>query len=419
MDGHRTERWRPLALAGVVFGCALAAPPAQAMVRHDGRDASGPLDVTRVELGQVRKAVRWQVRTDSGFRPVTLDRSPDFSDPDERFLCLRLRVLRHVRQTQLCFGPPGVRRDSQLGWAKIGADGSVLDRHPVPARVLRLDRRTIEARFTPRLAGLGPGRYRWRLFSRWSGGECPTAEPAPKRARRAALAEPPCRDLVPDDHQASYRLFSVRPVGCHDSSPSPVYHGPRNKRAVALTFDDGPTSYTSRVLSILEQRHAHGTFFQVGELVPGRSALERSLVRHGHELANHSLHHKGYPSYSSMAETSRRIEAASGFRPCLFRPPGGAFGSQLVSDARALGMTTVIWDVDPQDWTRPGSDAIYQRVVSATRPGSIILLHDGGGDRSQTVAALPRIIGTLRERGYRMVTVSRLLGQRTIWRPLR
>jgi peptidoglycan/xylan/chitin deacetylase (PgdA/CDA1 family) len=78
-------------------------------------------------------------------------------------------------------------------------------------------------------------------------------------------------------------------------------------------------------------------------------------------------------------------------------------------------MTTIIWDVDPSDWATPGADAIYSRVVSHTRPGSIVVMHDGGGNRSETVAALPRIISTLRDRGYRFVTVSKLLHQRMIW----
>jgi peptidoglycan/xylan/chitin deacetylase (PgdA/CDA1 family) len=116
-----------------------------------------------------------------------------------------------------------------------------------------------------------------------------------------------------------------------------------------------------------------------------------------------------------MSATNSRIRSATGFEPCLFRPPGGAYDSRVVSDAKALGMTTVLWNVDPRDWSRPGSGAIYSRVVSAARPGAIVVMHDGGGDRSQTVAALPRIIRTLKGRGYRLVTVSKLLGQRTIW----
>jgi peptidoglycan/xylan/chitin deacetylase (PgdA/CDA1 family) len=82
-------------------------------------------------------------------------------------------------------------------------------------------------------------------------------------------------------------------------------------------------------------------------------------------------------------------------------------------------MTTVIWNVDPRDWSTPGSDAIYSRVVSAARPGAIVVMHDGGGNRSQTVAALPRIIRTLHGRSYHLVTVSRLLHQRTIWGEVR
>ena len=82
-------------------------------------------------------------------------------------------------------------------------------------------------------------------------------------------------------------------------------------------------------------------------------------------------------------------------------------------------MTTVVWDVDPRDWSTPGTSAIYHRVVSATRPGSIIVMHDGGGNRSETVAALPHIIRTLRRRGYRFVTVTKLLHNRIIWGPAR
>ena len=82
-------------------------------------------------------------------------------------------------------------------------------------------------------------------------------------------------------------------------------------------------------------------------------------------------------------------------------------------------MTTVLWNVDPRDWSTPGSSAIYSRVVSAARPGAIVVMHDGGGDRSQTVAALPRIIKTLHGRGYHLVTVSKLLHQRTVWGEVR
>ncbi len=89
----------------------------------------------------------------------------------------------------------------------------------------------------------------------------------------------------------------------------------------------------------------------------------------------------------------------------------------MISTAAALGMRTVTWDVDPSDWTNPGSGAVYSRVVGAARAGSIILMHDGGGNRSGTLAALPAIIDTLRARGYGFATVSELLGKRLIYRP--
>ncbi len=221
-----------------------------------------------------------------------------------------------------------------------------------------------------------------------------------------------------EHREVRFRLRRMQPIGCRDRGPSPVLHGSRSRKQVALTFDDGPSAYTPKILDVLRRKHALGTFFDVGAAIPGEENLLRSILRGGHELANHSLAHELMPSRASMAVTTARIEEASGFRPCLFRPPYGAYDSRVVDDASSLDMTTVNWDVDPQDWTTPGSEAIYQRVVSKTRPGSIVLMHDGGGNRSQTVAALPRIIKKLRHRGYRFTTVSRLLGQRVTWGPV-
>jgi peptidoglycan/xylan/chitin deacetylase (PgdA/CDA1 family) len=129
------------------------------------------------------------------------------------------------------------------------------------------------------------------------------------------------------------------------------------------------------------------------------------------------MHHVELPGYSELAEDSALVESSTHFRPCLFRPPGGAVDSAVISTAAELGMRTITWDVDPADWTNPGSGAVYNRVVEATGPGSIVLMHDGGGDRAGTLAALPEIIDTLRARGYRFATVSGLLGERLVYRP--
>ena len=106
------------------------------------------------------------------------------------------------------------------------------------------------------------------------------------------------------------------------------------------------------------------------------------------------------------------IRRVTGFTPCLFRPPGGSTGADLVARVRALGMTSVLWNADPFDWRMPGTAAIVARVLAQAGPGGIILNHDGGGPRGQTLAAAPAIVAALRARGYTFVTVSTLLGYR-------
>jgi len=201
-------------------------------------------------------------------------------------------------------------------------------------------------------------------------------------------------------------------VGCSVASPSVIRSGSSRGRRIALTFDDGPSPYTPRILRILDRAGAKATFYVVGSQVPGDTSVLRRVLAHGHELANHSLNHELTPSSASMRATSDRIRAATGFTPCTFRPPYGEYNSGTVAAARANGMSTVIWDVDPRDWTQPGSGAIYSRVVGGAHPGAIVVMHDGGGPRGQTVAALPRIIAELESRGYDLVTVTKLLGER-------
>jgi peptidoglycan-N-acetylglucosamine deacetylase len=296
----------------------------------------------------------------------------------------------------------------------------------IGADVRRPNRRTVVARFRPGKAGLHPHLYHWQMMSQWSGSACPSSphsnrkgkETRHNKAKRPPVHRDPCLDRVPGHHQARFRLRPVQPVGCKDSGPSPVFNGSGRHKRVALTFDDGPSDYTPQIQKILEHEHAKATFFEIGQEVPGRTSASRAIIEAGDELGNHSLHHENKPGSASMAATQERIRSATGFEPCLFRPPSGNFDSRVVSDARGLGMTTVIWDVDPADWATPGTGAIYSRVVSHTRPGSIVIMHDGGGNRSETVAALPHIIHTLRERGYNFVTVSKLLHQRMIVRPV-
>lgn len=180
---------------------------------------------------------------------------------------------------------------------------------------------------------------------------------------------------------------------------------------VALTFDDGPDRWTPQILEVLRRYDAPATFFQVGRLASGQEDLVRSIVGAGHGIGNLTWNHVDLPRTSNWArevdDTTRLLADMSGRAIGCLRPPFGAIDRASAARIRQRGLTPVLWDVDSKDYTTPGADVIAQRVLRATRPGSIILLHDGGGDRSQTVAALPRIIEGVRARGLRPVVLCR------------
>ncbi len=201
-------------------------------------------------------------------------------------------------------------------------------------------------------------------------------------------------------------------IGCRAAGASYRLAGSPHRRVVALTFDDGPWPTTPQVLSILERNHIHATFFLIGEQVRGRESILRRALADGDVLGNHTYTHANVTGggYRQMASTQGAIRRATGYTPCLFRAPYGAVSGLAIRQARSLGMNTIEWSVDPRDWSRPGTGAIESRVLSAVRPGGIVLMHDGGGPRGETIAALPHIIATLRSRGYRFVTVPELLG---------
>lgn len=184
--------------------------------------------------------------------------------------------------------------------------------------------------------------------------------------------------------------------------------GTPHAREVALTFDDGPSDQTETILRALRRHDAHATFFLVGQQIPGREGVLRQAVHQGNELGNHSTSHTALPGRHDISETSRLIRRATGTRPCLFRPPNGDTSDELLRNVRRLGMTTIAWDVDTGDWADQSPADIRARVMATVHPGSIILLHDGGGDRSGTARAASALIDDLHARDYRIVTVSRL-----------
>lgn len=166
------------------------------------------------------------------------------------------------------------------------------------------------------------------------------------------------------------------------------------------------------------------TFFVVGANVAGREALLQRMLDDGDMIGNHSFDHSSLAAADAAAQqqiedTQAAVAAATGFTPCLLRPPYGRSGSALVALAGREALTSVLWSVNPRDYRRPGTAVIRKRVLAATRPGAIVLDHDGDGvrggdDRGQTVAALPGIIRGLKARGYRFVTVTDLLGLKNV-----
>ena len=197
--------------------------------------------------------------------------------------------------------------------------------------------------------------------------------------------------------------------------------GLTNGRMIALSFDDTPSSSTEAIYGILLHYHVKATFFVIGDRIPGRASLLRTMVDSGMELGNHSYTHpptlatEGPGASTELTLTSAAIQQATGFRPCLFRPPYGVVTPDLVQRAKEADMTTTKWSIDSGDWTHPGVVLIRERVLGAARPGAIVVMHDNVLTRGQTAAALPGIIEGLQARGLHMVTVSQLLGD-TLYR---
>jgi peptidoglycan/xylan/chitin deacetylase (PgdA/CDA1 family) len=202
-------------------------------------------------------------------------------------------------------------------------------------------------------------------------------------------------------------------VGCTSRPGAVVESGPP-RRQVALTFDDGPSlTQTPEILETLDRLGAVATFFEEGRHVKGREQLMAEILARGDEIGNHTYHHPLLPGPREIASTETAIHAATGFRPCLFRPSYGLLDRGVRSAAAGSGLETVLWDVDSGDDRHPGVAAIRHRVLKEAHPGAIVLMHDGG-HHPQTVRALPGIVRGLRARGYGFATVTELLGGRFV-----
>jgi len=188
----------------------------------------------------------------------------------------------------------------------------------------------------------------------------------------------------------------------HTSAGQPVLY---------FTFDDGPAADTPGVLAALARHGAQATFFIVGSRVQELPETVRSILQAGHVVGNHSFTHPRLggmvePEFmTEMKDTAAAVAQAAGpllpgGRMQLMRPPYGSHDDNTEPWVNSLGYAMVMWDVDPEDWSEPGTDTIVSQVLAEVRPGAIVLLHDGGGDRSQTVSAVEQLLPALAAQGY-------------------
>ncbi len=194
-----------------------------------------------------------------------------------------------------------------------------------------------------------------------------------------------------------------------------VTSGGSHGNEVALTFDDGPGPYTQQLVATLNKLHMHATFFAIGQQEQYFSAGTTAEIKSGDVIGNHTETHpmmaslSPHDQYEELFDQMAQIEVLGGPRPRLFRPPYGSFNATTFKELHHLRLLMVLWSIDTSDYTLPGVATIVHSALSGAKPGAIILMHDGGGNRSETIAALPAIVNGLRKRGLRPVTVPQLL----------
>jgi peptidoglycan-N-acetylglucosamine deacetylase len=190
---------------------------------------------------------------------------------------------------------------------------------------------------------------------------------------------------------------------------------PPEKKVIALTFDDGPwPNTTAKVLDILKKNRIKSTFFVVGQNVKNYPDLTKQIVADGHIIANHTWHHwyhqmNAQAAAYEVANTGDIIYQTTGVRTSLFRPPGGIMNNGVAAYAKNNKYAVIMWSADSMDYSRPAVPRLMNNIFREAKPGGIVLMHDGGGDRSHTVKALPEIISRFRKQGYEFVTIPELL----------
>ncbi len=391
---------------------AVAACAAPALGRS-APAAVGLAGVQSATFQQNARSLDWTVTLLHGISPRGLASS-------RRGVCLELETprTRDVEES-VCLSASGhgprltLTRTSWHG-AEVGGT------RPLAGTVTRSNRgRTISASFTPTALGLPYRSVRWRVRSEARGRGCPATRTNGTIVRLCAVDFPVHRAPLAAMHTPQL-------VGCLPAGPSLVYHGPTDQREIALSFDDGPWSDPPSIdfVNELKQLGVNGTFFEIGEQISEfdpTGAVERAMLADGDMIGNHTWTHPDMTTLSpaqqttELDQTNQAIRRATGFTPCLWRPPYGATSPALESLARSLGLITVDWDIDPRDWALPGTGSIVATVLKEAQNGGITEMHFGGGPREETLQALPQIIADLKARGYRFVNLVQMLGLREVW----
>jgi peptidoglycan-N-acetylglucosamine deacetylase len=364
--------------------------------------APGALPIVSASLTQSGPQLVWRVVSADPFTPSSLAAS-------HQSVCLGLGG---AIRGELCVGHHGRRSHPRLYFSRLTAAG--LDRaHRIAATVIRMSTDELTASFLPAAIGAGYRSLRWQVVSTAPAANCPPAGAA-------------CTDTLPARPKLA-KLHTPKLVGCVARGPSLVYGGPPKVHDIALTFDDGPWGDppTMDFIRLLAREHVPASFFEIGEQISEydpTGSVERAMLANGDMIGDHTWTHPdmaGLPIAKQTSELELTVDAirhATGFTPCLWRPPYGDISPELISLARSLGLVTVMWDIDPRDWSQPGVGEIIGNVTKNARNGGIVEEHFGGGPRFETLDALPKEIANLRARGYSFVTVAQLLGLRMIYR---
>ncbi len=194
----------------------------------------------------------------------------------------------------------------------------------------------------------------------------------------------------------------------------PRFEVPRGGgRTLYLTFDDGPDpTWTPQILALLHRYHVPATFFVIGYAAFEQPALVRAEVKAGDMVENHTEHHPMLTTLSiskvlakEVLPVNRVLRHLTGYTPLCMRPPYGDYNAAIGRAMASIGMRVAMWNIDTVDWSRPGTGAIVDSVLAGASNGAVVLMHDGGGDRSQTVAALAELLPRLITAGWHFGTL--------------